>query len=38
MTCEHGKPIWYIRGCNILLVNRVGLNCVSCIMREIKRW
>ena len=35
--CDHGKRVWYIRGWNTLPSNRVGQNCVLCMIRQLRR-
>ena len=37
MKCDHGNPVWYIRGGNALTYNRVGWNCIQCILRSLTR-
>ena len=37
MKCDHGNRVWYIRGANALTYNRVGWNCIQCILRSLKR-
>ena len=34
MYCDHGQRVWYIRGWNTLPSNRVGQNCVLCMIRH----
>ena len=37
MNCDHGKQVWYIKGWNTLPSNRVGQNCIPCILRNLRR-
>jgi len=37
MRCDHGQRVWYIRGANALTQNRVGQNCIPCMIRNIRR-
>ena len=36
MNCDHGKRVWYVRGWNNLPSNRVGQNCIPCMLRDMR--
>ena len=36
MHCDHGKQVWYIKGGNTRPSNRVGQNCIPCILRNLR--